>query len=62
MSTSMIIVGVVAGAVVGAVVAYFGARSRAKAIVAKAEADGEMCNKTFCEIWKSPFCALYKWN
>ena len=41
----MIIVGVVAGAVVGAVVAYFGARSRAKAIVAKAEADGEMIKK-----------------
>ena len=41
----MIIVGVVAGAVVGAVVAYLGARSRAKAIVAKAEADGEMIKK-----------------
>ena len=45
MSPSMIIVGVVAGAVVGAVIAYFGARSRAKAIVAKAEADGEMIKK-----------------
>ena len=41
----MIIVGVVGGAVVGAVAAYFGARSRAKAIVAKAEADGEMIKK-----------------
>ncbi|MBQ5738180.1 MAG: ribonuclease Y [Alistipes sp.] len=41
----MIIVGVVVGAIAGAVVAYFGARSRAKAIVAKAEADGEMIKK-----------------
>ena len=41
----MIIVGVVGGAVVGTVAAYFGARSRAKAIVAKAEADGEMIKK-----------------
>ena len=45
MSATMIIVGVVGGAVVGAVAAYFGARSRAKAIVAKAEADGEMIKK-----------------
>ena len=41
----MIIVGVVGGAVVGILAAYFGARSRAKAIVAKAEADGEMIKK-----------------
>ncbi|MBR5133248.1 MAG: ribonuclease Y, partial [Alistipes sp.] len=45
MSPTMIIVGIVGGAVVGAVAAYFGARSRAKAIVAKAEADGEMIKK-----------------
>ena len=38
----MIIVGVVVGAIAGGVIAYLGARSRAKAIVAKAEADGEM--------------------
>ncbi|MBQ6613153.1 MAG: ribonuclease Y [Alistipes sp.] len=41
----MIIVGVVVGAIAGGVIAYFGARSRAKAIVAKAEADGEMIKK-----------------
>ena len=45
MNATMIIVGVVVGAIAGAVVAYFGARSRAKAIVAKAEADGEMIKK-----------------
>ena len=41
----MIIVGVVVGAIAGGVIAFFGARSRAKAIVAKAEADGEMIKK-----------------
>ena len=41
----MIIVGVVVGAIAGGVVAYLGARSRAKTIVAKAEADGEMIKK-----------------
>ena len=40
-----IIVGVIVGAVVGGVLAYFGARARAKAIVHKAEADGEMIKK-----------------
>ena len=41
----MIIVGVVVGAIAGGVIAFFGARTRAKAIVAKAEADGEMIKK-----------------
>lgn len=45
MEITLIIVGVVVGAVVGGLAAYFGARSRAKAIVAKAEADGEMIKK-----------------
>ena len=45
MGSTMIIVGVVVGAIAGGVIAYFGARSRAKAIVAKAEADGEMIKK-----------------
>ena len=45
MGTGLIIVGVVAGAVVGGVGAYFGARARSKAIVQKAEADGEMIKK-----------------
>ena len=40
-----IIVGVIVGAVVGGVLAYFGAHARAKAIVHKAEADGEMIKK-----------------
>ncbi|MBQ5924988.1 MAG: DUF3552 domain-containing protein, partial [Alistipes sp.] len=40
-----IIVGVIVGAVVGGVLAYFGAHTRAKAIVHKAEADGEMIKK-----------------
>ena len=41
----MIIVGVVVGALVGGFASYFAARARAKAIVAKAEADGEMIKK-----------------
>ena len=41
-----IIVGVVVGALVGGFASYFAARARAKAIVAKAEADGEMIKKT----------------
>ena len=45
MEITLMIVGVVVGAVVGGLAAYFGARSRAKAIVAKAEADGEMIKK-----------------
>ena len=45
MEITLIIVGVVVGAVIGGLAAYFGARSRAKAIVAKAEADGEMIKK-----------------
>ena len=40
-----IIVGVVVGAVVGGLLSYLAARARAKAIVAKAEADGEMIKK-----------------
>ncbi len=39
------VVGLVVGAIVGGVLAYFIAKSRAKAIVAKAEADGEMIKK-----------------
>ena len=39
------VVGLVVGALVGAFAAYFVAKSRAKAIVAKAEADGEMIKK-----------------
>ena len=39
------VVGLVAGALVGGLSAYFIAKSRAKAIVAKAEADGEMIKK-----------------
>ena len=39
------VVGLVVGAIVGGVLAYFMAKSRAKAIVAKAEADGEMIKK-----------------
>ena len=45
MDITLIIVGVVVGAVVGAVAAFMAARSRAKAIVAQAEADGEMIKK-----------------
>ena len=45
MEATMIIVGVVVGAIAGGVIAFFGARARAKAIVAKAEADGEMIKK-----------------
>ncbi len=45
MESIWIIVGVVVGAVVGGFAAYFAAKSRAKAIVAKAEADGEMIKK-----------------
>ena len=41
----MIIVGAVIAALAGGFIAYFAARSRAKAIVAKAEADGEMIKK-----------------
>ena len=40
-----IIVGVVVGAVVGGLIAYFVAHARAKAIVHKAEVDGEMIKK-----------------
>jgi gas vesicle protein len=36
------VVGLVVGAIVGGVAAFYVAKSRAKAIVAKAEADGEM--------------------
>lgn len=39
------VVGLVAGALVGGLSAYFIAKSRAKAIVAKAEVDGEMIKK-----------------
>ena len=39
------VIGLVAGAVAGGLSAYFIAKSRAKAIVAKAEADGEMIKK-----------------
>ena len=45
MEATMIIVGVVVGAIAGGLIAFFGARARAKAIVAKAEADGEMIKK-----------------
>lgn len=45
MDTILIIVGVVVGALVGGFASYFAARARAKAIVAKAEADGEMIKK-----------------
>ena len=45
MDITLIIVGVVVGAVVGAVAAFMAARARAKAIVAQAEADGEMIKK-----------------
>ena len=45
MESIWIIVGVVVGAVVGGVFSYIAARARAKAIVAKAEADGEMIKK-----------------
>ena len=45
MNSIWIIVGVVVGALVGGFAAYFAARARAKAIVAKAEADGEMIKK-----------------
>ena len=45
MESIWIIVGVVVGAVVGGLLSYFAARARAKAIVAKAEADGEMIKK-----------------
>ena len=45
MDTILIIVGVVVGALVGGCASYFAARARAKAIVAKAEADGEMIKK-----------------
>ena len=45
MDITLIIVGVVVGAIVGAVAAFMGARTRAKAIVAQAEADGEMIKK-----------------
>ena len=44
-SVTFSVVGLVIGAIVGGVVAYFVAKSRAKAIVAKAEADGEMIKK-----------------
>ena len=40
-----VIVGVALGAIAGGLTAYFAARARAKAIVAKAEADGEMIKK-----------------
>ena len=39
------VVGLVVGAIVGGVAAFYVAKSRAKAIVAKAEADGEMIKK-----------------
>ena len=45
MESIWIIVGVVVGAVVGGVLAFFGAHTRAKAIVHKAETDGEMIKK-----------------
>ena len=45
MESIWIIVGVVVGAVVGGCLAYVAARARAKAIVIKAEADGEMIKK-----------------
>ena len=45
MESIWIIVGVVVGAIVGGFVAYFAAHARAKAIVLKAEADGEMIKK-----------------
>ena len=45
MESIWIIVGVVVGAIVGGFVAYFAAHARAKAIVHKAEADGEMIKK-----------------
>ena len=45
MSVILTIVGVVVGLAGGGAAAYYGARSRAKAILAKAEADGEMIKK-----------------
>ena len=45
MESIWIIVAVVVGAIVGGFVAYFAAHARAKAIVLKAEADGEMIKK-----------------
>ena len=39
------VVGLVVGAIAGGVSAFYIAKSRAKAIVAKAEADGEMIKK-----------------
>ena len=45
MSPTLIIVGVVVGAVVGGGGAYLAAKARSKAIVEKAEADGEMIKK-----------------
>ena len=44
-SVILTVVGLVVGALVGGFAAYFIAKSRAKAIVAKAEADGEMIKK-----------------
>ena len=45
MDIALIIAGVVVGAIVGGVAAYLGVKARSKAIVAKAEADGEMIKK-----------------
>ena len=45
MNIALIIAGVVVGAIVGGVVAYMAVKARSKAIVQKAEADGEMIKK-----------------
>ena len=45
MNITLIIVGVVVGALIGGVLAYMGVKARSKAIIVKAEADGEMIKK-----------------